>query len=78
MTRQNYLKFLQNELPEQLVEVLLAPWIAIYFQHDGAPPHYNRLVMQHFNDTFLNRWIGRGSTINWPPCSILFMGLDEE
>jgi hypothetical protein len=25
----------------------LARRIAIYFQHDGAPPHYNRLVMQH-------------------------------
>ena len=25
--------------------------------------------MQHFNDTFPNRWIGRGSTINWPPRS---------
>jgi hypothetical protein len=23
--------------------------------------------MQHFNDTFPNRWIGRGSAINWPP-----------
>jgi hypothetical protein len=25
--------------------------------------------MQHLNDTFFNRWIGRGSTINWPPRS---------
>jgi hypothetical protein len=39
-----------------------------YFQHDGAP-HYTRLVMQRLNDTFPNRWIGRGSTINWPPRS---------
>jgi hypothetical protein len=41
----------------------------LHFQHDGAPPHYIRLVMQHLNDTFPNRWIGRGSTINWPPRS---------
>ena len=41
----------------------------MYFQHDGAPSHYTRLVMQHLNDTFPNRWIGRGSTINWPPRS---------
>jgi len=25
--------------------------------------------MQHLNDTFPDRWIGRGSTINWPPRS---------
>jgi hypothetical protein len=23
-------------------------------------------LMQHFNDTFPHRWIGRGSTNNWP------------
>jgi hypothetical protein len=26
-------------------------------------------VIQHLNDTFLNQWIGCGSTINWPPRS---------
>jgi hypothetical protein len=69
MTGQNYIEFLQNELPEQLGHVPLATRIAMYFQHDGAPPHYTRLVMQHLSRTFLNRWIGRGSTINWPPRS---------
>jgi len=69
MTGQNYLDFLQNELPIQLEDVPLATRIAIYFQHDGAPSHYTRHVMQYLNDTFPNRWIGRGSTINWPPRS---------
>jgi len=68
MTGQNYLDFLQNGLPEQLGVVPLATRIAIYFQHDGTPSHYIRHV-QHFNDTFPNRWIGRGSTINWLPRS---------
>jgi hypothetical protein len=70
MTGQNYLEFLQNELPKQLEDVPLATRIAMYsyFQHDGAPPHYTRLVMQHLNE-FPNRWIGHGSTINWPPRS---------
>jgi hypothetical protein len=68
MTGQHYLEFLQNELPE-LEEVPLATRIAMYFQHDGAPPHYTRLVIQHLSDTCHNRWIGRGSTINWPPRS---------
>ena len=66
MTGQNYLDFLQNELPKQL-DVPMATRIAMYFQHDEAPSHYTRHVMQHLNDTFPNRWIGRGSTMNWPP-----------
>jgi len=69
MTGLNYLDFLQNELPKQLEDVPLATRIAMYFQHDGAPSHYTRHVMQHLNDTSPNRWIGRGSTINWPPRS---------
>jgi hypothetical protein len=62
----NHLDFLQNGLPE-LQDVPLATRIAMYFQDDGAPSHYTRLVMQPFNDTFSNWWIGHGSTINWPP-----------
>jgi hypothetical protein len=50
-------------------ECSLATRIAMYFQHDGPPPHYTRLVMQHLNETFHNRCIGRGSTINWLPRS---------
>ena len=71
MTGQNYLDFLQNELPKQkqLEDVPLATRIVMYFRHDRAPSHYTRHVMQHLKDTFPNRWIGRGSTINWPPKS---------
>jgi len=69
MTGQNYLDLLQNELPKQLEDVPLATRIAMYCQHDGAPSHYTQHVMQHLNDTFPYRWIGRGSTINWPPRS---------
>ena len=54
----------------------LATRIAMYFQHDGAPSHYTRHVMQHLNDTFPNRWIGRGSTINRPPRSPALTPLD--
>jgi len=69
MTGQNYLDFLQNGLPEQLDAVPLATRIAINFQHDGAPSHYTRHVVQQLKDTFHNRWIGRCTTINWPPRS---------
>ena len=69
MTGQNYLDFLQKELPKELEDVPLSTRIAMYFQHDGALSHYFRHVMQHLNDTFPNRWIGRGGTINWLPRS---------
>jgi len=72
MTGQNYLGFLQNKLPKQLEDVPLATRI----QHDEAPSHYTRHVMQHLNKTFPNRWIGRGSTINWPPRSPELTPLD--
>ena len=76
MKGQNYPHFLQNELPKQLQDVPLAARIAMYFQHAGALSHYTRHVMQHLNDTFPNRWIGRGCTINWPPRSPNFTPLD--
>jgi hypothetical protein len=69
MRGRNYLDFLQNGLAEQLDVVLLATGIAMYFQHDGAPSDYNRLVMQHLKDIFPTRWICSDSTINWPPRS---------
>ena len=56
--------------------VPLATRIAMYFQHEGAPSHYTRHLMQHFNDTFPNRWISRGSTTNWPPRSPNLAPLD--
>ena len=45
MTGQNYLDFLQNELPKQLEDVPLATPIAMHFQHDGAPSHYTQHAM---------------------------------
>jgi len=69
ITGQNYLDFLQDELPKQLEDVPLATRIAMYYQHDGSPSHYTWHVRQNLNDTFPNRRIGRGSTINWPPRS---------
>ena len=65
MTGKNYLIFLPNGLPERLEDVPLATRISLYFQDDGAPSHYTRLVMQHLINTFPNRWIGRDdSTFN--------------
>lgn len=40
MTGHNYRDFLQNGLPEQLEDVRLATWVAMYVQHGGTPSHY--------------------------------------
>jgi hypothetical protein len=39
------------------------------WQQDGAPPHYHRYVTRYLNQTFPERWIGRGGYIPWPPRS---------
>jgi len=36
----------------------------IYFQQDGAPPHYGVNVRQHLDEVFPNRWIGRRVTLS--------------
>src|SRR5215469_8152841 len=41
----------------------------MYFQHDGAPPHYTRHVRDYLNESFPNRWLGRGGPVAWPPRS---------
>ena len=41
----------------------------LYFQQDGAPPHYATIVHNWLNDNFPNRWIGRRGPVEWPPRS---------
>ena len=41
----------------------------MYFQHDGAPPHYSRLVREYLRVSFPNRWLGRLGPVAWPPRS---------
>ena len=65
MTGDSYLHFLRNDLPELLEEVPLDTRLHMYLQHDGASIHYTRMVIQHLNNTYPNRWIGRGSLIHW-------------
>jgi len=60
----------------RLQDFPLTTRIAMYFQHDEATSNYARHVIQHLNDTFPNRWIGCGSTINWPPRSPVLTPLD--
>lgn len=38
----------------------------LFFQQDGAPPHYSRAVRQYLNERFPRQWIGRRGPIEWP------------
>lgn len=41
----------------------------LVFQHDGASPHFANVVKEWLNKKFPSRWIGRGSSVPWPPRS---------
>lgn len=38
----------------------------MWFQQDGAPPHFSQIARAELNQQFGHRWIGRGGPINWP------------
>lgn len=61
-----YLDFLQNHLPLLLENVPLNIRQRMWFLHDGAPVHHTRLIHDHLNIHFPDRWIGRGGPIAWP------------
>ena len=69
LTGNTYEAFLRNELPGLLEDIPLMVRSQMYFQHDGAPLHYTRHVREYLNESFPNRWLGRGWTIAWPPRS---------
>lgn len=66
LTGEVYRNFLEETLPDFLDDVPLATRIAMWFMHDGAPPHFS-LVARHFlTATYGDRWIGRGGPHAWP------------
>lgn len=38
----------------------------MWLQHDGAPAHNAADVRQFLQETFPNKWIGRGGPVAWP------------
>lgn len=65
-----YLNFLRNDLNDLLEDIDLETRRSMWYQHDGAPPHYGLIVRNHLDREFPNRWIGRASpAIQWPPRS---------
>jgi len=41
----------------------------MYYQHDGAQPHFSQVVRQYLNHKSPNWWIGHGSEQDCPPWS---------
>lgn len=66
MSGANYLRFLQEQLSDELDELGLHIVRRMWFQHDGAPPHFSRAVRSYLDTEFGDRWIGRAGPINWP------------
>lgn len=66
LTGARYLEFLENNLTDLLDDVPLDIRQNMYFQHDGAPAHFSRVVINHLNNRFPHCWIGRGDDQNWP------------
>ena len=55
LTGNTYEAFLRNELPGVFEDIPLMIRRQMYFQHDGAPPHYTNRVRELLNELFPNR-----------------------
>ena len=64
-----YLNFLANILPGLLEAVPLNIRSRLTFQQDGVPSHFRLSVRAYLEETFGERWIGRGGPTSWPPRS---------
>ena len=59
----NYLEMLRNVIVSQLRT--RANFAELFFQQDGAPPHYALAVRDYLNQTFPQRLFGRRGSIEW-------------
>jgi len=67
LTANTYEVFLRNDLPGLLEDIPLMRRSQMYFQHDGASPHYTRHLIEYLNESFRNRWLCRGGPVAWTP-----------
>lgn len=65
MNANDFLAFLSTDLPELLEDIPLAARARMWFQCDGAPPHYGIEVRRWLDQQFPGRWLGRGGPAAW-------------
>lgn len=68
LTGQVYLRTIVNNVPNLLNQIGLDIG-DIWFQQDGAPPHWSISVRRRLDVLFPNHWIGRNGPIGMPPRS---------
>lgn len=78
VTGASYLKMLQDWFWPQVADRA----DHIYFQQDGAPPHYSVAVREWLDNHFPEAWIGRRGAMEWParspdltPCDFFLWGV---
>jgi hypothetical protein len=70
LTGNRFEQLILNGIVEQFFDNLpLALTQNVWFQLDGAPPHYAINTRQRLHEMFHNQWIGRGGPVQWPPRS---------
>jgi hypothetical protein len=68
-TGRNYKAFLENNMPDFLVDVPLIIRRELHFMHDGAPANFSLVARRYLNRKLPSRWMGRGGPIAWSPRS---------
>lgn len=63
---QKYETILREEIVPAIQALTNYQMDEIYFQQDGAAPHYNRSVRRYLDQVFRGKWIGRRGSIEWP------------
>ncbi|MBZ5796273.1 transposase [Burkholderia contaminans] len=72
LTAATYLNLLQDHIVPAIAHLFPdnnrpgLPNGNVFFQQDGAPPHYGMNVRRYLDQVFPGRWIGRRGFIEWP------------
>jgi len=69
LTAQKYEAMLCDDIVPTVRNIFDPDFDSVWFQQDGAPPHFALQVRNFLNNTFPERWIGRRGAIEWPPRS---------
>lgn len=69
VTKDSYLSMLREFLVPILEDLPLNERRQLWFQQDGAPPHFGVCVRNFLDAAFPGQWIGRRGAVEWPPRS---------